>query len=288
MIVGATGMLGHVLFDLARRVPDLDVYATVRKRDERTLTFLNAEPGRVFECDLAAIEQIDPALYCAPDMVVNCAGIVRHLGHIYSPADFIKVNALAPHILTEGCDRRGARLIQLSSVCVFSGRKGNYCEDDLPDPTDLYSRTKLLGELYQSPHLTLRTSFIGRESFRERGYLLLDWFLSRAGDVPGFTDARWSGLTTLALSRIILEMIRTPEVTGLLHVCGETVSKYDLLCLAQSVFAKTDVVIRPDGTYHCDRSMQSTRLAGLGIQVPPMKQMLVELRDYYSALPAPR
>lgn len=277
LIVGATGMMGHMLFEAARRQPDFDVYATARYTDQRTLAFLRIDAGRLFACDLR--REIDPNLYCEPEVVVNCAGVVRHLHFLNSTVDLIKVDALAPHILAEYCDRRRARLIQLSTDCVFSGRRGNYGEDDLPDPPDLHGRLKLLGEVTHKPHLTIRTSFIGHERFREQGYFLLDWFLAQRGEVRGFTNARWSGLTTLEFARVIVELIRRPEVTGLLHIHGETVSKYELLRLAQSAFDKTDVVIQPDDEFHCDRSLRSLRLGELGIRAPGIRQMLVDLRD---------
>ena len=278
LIIGATGMMGHMLYAVARRQPDFDVYATARHSDERTLTFLRVDRGRLFACDLR--REIDPDLYCAPEVVVNCAGVVRHLHFQNSTVDLVKIDALAPHVLAEYCDRRGVRLIQLSTDCVFSGRRGNYREDDLPDPPDLHGRLKVLGEVTHGPHLTVRTSFIGHERFRERGYFLLDWFLAQRGEMRGFTQALWSGLTTLEFARVIVEFIRRPEVTGLLHVHGETVSKYELLCTAQAVLGKTDVVIRPDAEFRCDRSLRSWRLAELGIRAPGIRQMLVDLRDY--------
>lgn len=272
--------MGHVLFDVARRQPDFEVYGTARRLSEQTRAFLGADTGRLFECDLAAGEKIDPNLYCAPDVVVNCAGIVRHLHPLYTTVDLIKIDALAPHVLAGYCDQRGVRLVQLSTDCVFSGRRGNYSEDDIPDPPDLHGRMKLLGEVSRAPHLTIRTSFIGHERFRERGYFLLDWFLSQTGDVSGFTGARWSGLTTLEFAYNIVTLIRQ-EVAGLLHIHGETISKYTLLCLAQSVFDKRDVIIRPDSKFRYDRSLRSKRLADLGIVAPSVRQMLVNLRDYY-------
>jgi dTDP-4-dehydrorhamnose reductase len=279
LIVGATGMMGHILFDAARRQPGLEVYAAVRRPDERARSFLQIDAGRMFACDL--LKDIDPALYCAPDVVVNCAGVVRHLHFKYSMADLITINALAPHLLAEYCDRRGARLIQLSTDCVFSGRRGNYSENDLPDPPDLHGRIKVWGEVLHEPHLTLRTSFVGHERFRQAGYFLLDWFLAQHGEVRGFTNARWSGLTTLECARVIAELIQRPQVTGLLHLHGEAMSKYELLRLAQSVYSKTDVVICPDEDFHCDRSLRSLRLNELGIRAPGIRQMLVDLRNYY-------
>jgi dTDP-4-dehydrorhamnose reductase len=280
LIIGATGMLGHVVFDVARRARDLDVRAGVRRADDLTCARLGADAGRVLTCDVADPAAIDAAFRDRPEVVVNCAGIIKQLDAAGDPPAAITVNALVPHLLAERCDRSGARLIQLSTDCVFSGVRGAYAEDDPPDPVDLYGRTKLLGEVTRAPHLTLRTSIVGFEPFRARSVALLGWFLAQQGDVRGFTRARWSGLTTLALAHLVLELIRRPEVHGLLHVCGETVSKYDLLCLAQRVFGKTDVVVHPDPTLACDRSMRSRRMAALGFRPPGLAAMLAALRDY--------
>jgi dTDP-4-dehydrorhamnose reductase len=282
LVLGAAGMFGHVLFEMAQREPALDTYATVRRFLPGRLAFPNVGSKRVFECDLTATGRIDPELYCRPEVVVNCAGIIKQVSDAADPIASIKVNALAPHILAECCDRLGARLIQLSTDCVCSGFKGNCSEEDPPDPVDLYGHTKLLGEVKRPPHLTIRTSMIGYEPFRDRSYGLLGWFLAQSGEVRGFTGARWSGVTTVELARLILQLIRRPEVDALLHICGVTINKYELLCLAQSVFGKTDVVVRPDSEFQCDRSMRSTRLAGLGFQIPRIGEMLIDLRDYYA------
>jgi dTDP-4-dehydrorhamnose reductase len=258
-------MLGHTLFQLARQQPDLDVYGTVRRRDARVLEFLGAPEASIFECDLEG--DIDPLLYCSPNVVINCAGIIKQQGSAQADLSYIRVNALAPYILADLCERRGTRLIQLSTDCVFSGRVGQYSEADIPDPTDLYDRSKLLGEVTRGPHLTVRTSFIGFERFHNQSLSLLDWFMCQSGEIKGYTRAIWSGLTTLEVARNLISLAHRPEVTGLLHLCGEKISKYD----------KSDVQIRPDSAYVCDRSLVSRRLSALGISVPGIRQMLIEL-----------
>jgi dTDP-4-dehydrorhamnose reductase len=157
---------------------------------------------------------------------------------------------------------------------------GNYSEADIPDPIDLYDRSKLLGEVTRSPHLTVRTSFIGFDRINNQGLSLLDWFKRQTGEIKGYTHAIWSGLTALELSRNLLTLARHPEVSGLLHLCGEKISKYELLLLARDTFGKNDIVIIPEDEFICDRSLVSTRLFDLGIKVPEISQMLLELRDY--------
>jgi dTDP-4-dehydrorhamnose reductase len=256
----------------------LDVYGTVRRRDARVLDFLQTTESQIFECDLES--EIDPLLYCSPDVVINCAGIIKQQGSAQTALSYIRVNALAPYLLADLCERQGARLIQLSTDCVFSGRVGHYVESDIPDPVDLYDRSKLLGEVTHAPHLTVRTSFIGFNHFHDQGLSLLDWFSRQSGDINGYTRAIWSGLTSLELSRNLMLLARRPEVTGLLHLCGEKISKYELLVLAKDVFEKSGIAIRPNDNYVCDRSLISSRLADLDIMVPSLRQMLVELRDF--------
>ena len=147
-----------------------------------------------------------------PTVVINCAGIVRGLHH--PPATFVQVNGVGPHILSGCAEMAGAKLIHISTDCVFSGygRRFGYYEDDLPDPPDLYGRSKLAGEV-SSPHLTIRTSFIG---LGKRG--LLNWVLNETnGLIPGYTDSWWNGLTTPTLARAILDMAGM-KYTGFVHL----------------------------------------------------------------------
>src|SRR6185503_15884533 len=96
-----------------------------------------------------------------PDAVVNAAGVVKQRGEAAEAIPSIEINALFPHRLAVACGELGAYLIHYSTDCVFSGRTGNYSESDMPDPVDLYGRSKLLGEVSGPGCLTLRTSMIG-------------------------------------------------------------------------------------------------------------------------------
>ena len=277
LIVGASGMLGQMLFKVAKQQSDFEVYGTVRRCNAHVLEFLQTTESRIFECDLET--EVDSLLYCSPDVVINCAGIIKQLGAAQSDTSYIRVNALAPHVLSDLCERWGGRLIQISTDCVFSGHVGHYAEDDIPDPVNLYDRSKLLGEVTHAPHLTVRTSLIGFERFHNQGLSLLDWFMNQSGEIKGYTRAIWSGLTTLELSRKLVLLARRPEVVGLLHLCGEKISKYELLILVRDIFNKNGVVIHPDENYVCDRSLISSRLSELDITVPSLRQMLIELHD---------
>ncbi|HLG48269.1 MAG TPA: sugar nucleotide-binding protein [Reyranella sp.] len=168
---------------------------------------------------------------------------------------------------------RGARLIHISTDCVFSGRRGGYRESDTPDPVDLYGLSKLLGEVGTPPHLTLRTSFIGPQLSGREG--LLAWFLAQRGTIKGYGKAIFSGLTTCALARVIERVIDGPlPLSGLYHVAASPISKYALLCDIERRLQR-GITIERDDSFECDRSLDGHRFANAsGISVPGWDEML--------------
>jgi dTDP-4-dehydrorhamnose reductase len=249
LILGGGGMLGHrVWLHLRDR---FDTFATVRRRPALPAFEGNRIIEGIEAADFARIDDVIRRI--GPDVVVNCIGVVKQLAAAHDPIASITLNALLPHVVA----RRAARLIQISTDCVFSGRRGAYAESDDPDPVDLYGRSKLLGEV-DVPHLTLRTSIVGRELSGAHG--LLEWFLAnRGGRVRGFTRAVFSGLTTLELARVIGDVIeRQSPVEGLYHVAAEPISKYDLLMLFNGAFG-AGVEVDPDDSLVIDRSLDGGR-----------------------------
>ncbi len=206
LVTGAAGMLGR------------EVVKMLADEGRHFIAFEHREFDISDEWRVAAIKDLNV------DTVINCAGIVK--GRDEAPSRYVAVNALGPHMLAEACDRCGARLIHVSTDCVFSGRHGGYSEAAIPDPLDLYGRSKLLGEVTNGPHLTVRTSFIG---FGPRG--LLSWLLKQQGGVPGYSHAFWNGLPVAAVARVLVALAGRRDITGLLHLGGESMSKWELLHL---------------------------------------------------------
>jgi len=189
----------------------------------------------------------------------------------------IAINALFPHQLAQICRKKNIRLIHMSSDCVFSGRKGHYSEEDLSDAEDLYGKTKYLGEIGGTGCLTLRTSIIGRELGTAHG--LIEWFMSNEGaTVHGYKTAVFSGLTTLALSEIIAEIIsHCPHISGVYQVASESISKYDLLDLVKKTWGMT-ITIEPDGTVVNDRSLNPEKFQKeTNIKIPSWEYMIDQM-----------
>jgi dTDP-4-dehydrorhamnose reductase len=212
-----------------------------------------------------------------PEAVVNCVGVIKQLKEAHSPLVSLTINSLLPHRLAELSAAVGARLVHVSTDCVFSGRKGNYKEADISDAEDLYGRSKFLGEVHDAHCVTLRTSIIGRELESKSG--LIEWFLSQQGKtIRGFRKAIYTGFTTAEFGRVIeTVLLRQPGLSGLWQVSSGRISKFDLLQAAQRAFGWAGEIV-PDDAFECDRSLDSARFRATTGYVPPSwEAMLTEL-----------
>lgn len=275
LVLGGSGMLGHKLWQvLGAR---LDVHVTVRDNDLAPARLALLDPARTTTgVSAESFDSVESAVAARdPDVVVNCIGIVKQAAEARDPLASITVNSLFPHRLAQLCRARGARLIHVSTDCVFSGRAGMYGESDIPDPVDLYGRSKLLGEL-DDGCLTIRTSIIGRELSGAGG--LLEWFLAQHGSVRGFRRAIFSGLTTEALAELLATLIcEHRELTGIRHVASAPISKHDLLGMLREAYG-LDVQIVADDEMICDRSLDGRKLEReTGLRAPSWAQMIAAL-----------
>jgi dTDP-4-dehydrorhamnose reductase len=206
--------------------------------------------------------------------VINCVGLVKQLADANDPLQAVPINTLLPHRLAALCKATGARLVHISTDCVFSGEKGGYRESDFPDAYDLYGRSKLLGEVDYPHAITLRTSIIGRELSGHRS--LVGWFLAQQGTVQGFTGAIFSGLPTMELARVINEyVLPRPDLHGLYHVATQPINKYDLLKLVAKTYGK-DTEIVPSDRLTIDRSLNADRFREATGYVAPEWSVLVQ------------
>ena len=212
-----------------------------------------------------------------PEAVVNCTGVIKQRAAASLAVPSIQINALVPHQLQLLCGDAGARLIQLSTDCVFNGKRGGYLQTDPPDATDLYGRSKALGELTSPGTLTIRSSIIGLELSEHQS--LIEWFLAQHGAIRGFTSAIYSGVTTAEMARILeFVLTRQPELHGLWQVAAEPINKYELLSSLSAKLGRQDLTITPDDSFHCDRSLDGTEFARqTGYRVPAWPDMLDEL-----------
>jgi dTDP-4-dehydrorhamnose reductase len=259
LIFGVTGMLGNALFRTLRANPQHETWGTLRGELSRE-AFPEADRRYLLSgVDVLNDDAVVAALSATrPDTVINCVGVIKQLAIANDPLIVLPINAMFPHKLAGLCALAGARMIQLSSDCIYSGRAGNYVETDLADAEDLYGKSKYIGEVHDQTHVvTLRTSGIGHELRSSNG--LLEWFLSQNGQVKGFAKAIYSGLPSVELARVIDEFVLSrPELHGLYHVSAGPISKLDLLTLVAEVYGKK-ITIERDDAVAIDRSLDSRR-----------------------------
>ncbi len=258
LVVGATGTLGHRLcIEWGSR---FECFGTVRRPVARPVAELLSETTLIPGVSVEEPDSLRTAFEEArPEVVVNCIGAVKQAAAGQEAIPAIRVNSLFPHELAAVCRGHGARLVHVSTDCVFSGNRGSYTEDDVPDASDIYGRSKLLGEVSGNGLLTVRTSLIGREL---RGTLgLMEWLIShRGGRVRGFGRAIFSGFTTIALADEIAHLITDhPDLDGIWHLAAQPIDKLTLLeRLNEALDLGIEIV--PDADVVIDRSLDSSRL----------------------------
>lgn len=261
LVLGVTGMLGNAVFRVFDADPRFEAWGTLRSSAARSY-FPAQSHGRLRSgVDVLDQDSLVAALAAIkPDVVINCVGLIKQLADAKDPLTALPINAMLPHRLARLCQLAGARLIHVSTDCVFSGSKGGYLESDTSDADDLYGKSKYIGELHDMPHaVTLRTSIIGHEL--NSSYALIDWFLSQQGGVKGFSRAVFSGLPTVELARVMKDfVIPHTRLSGLYHVAAAPIAKLDLLRLVAAQYGK-QIEIRPDDSLVIDRSLNGSRFS---------------------------
>lgn len=276
LVLGGNGMLGHKLIQVLSK--NYDVYTTLRNKNNVFSSFNIIDEKRIIQYDvnLNSISEIIEKVF--PKVVINCIGIIKQLKEANNHEKCISINSLFPHVLNNVCKDVGSMLIHISTDCVFSGKKGEYEEDDIPDPIDLYGRSKLLGEIKDFPGITLRTSIIGRELFSSNG--LVEWFLSNNNNnIKGFSKATYSGFTTSEFAKIIKKVIDAKLEHGLYQISSDPITKLELLRLIKHYFM-LNITIEKDDSFICNRSLNSSKLRKILNYIPPSwDEMIREMKE---------
>lgn len=274
LVLGGKGMAGHLVVKYLSQLNKYQVAQVARGVTETKDSY---------SVDVADKHQLDKLLAdLAPDIIINCIGILNKDAED-NPDKAIFINSYLPHYLARKVKLYNGRLIHISTDCVFSGKKGDYTELDYKDGIGFYAQSKALGEVAYDKHLTIRTSIIGPE-LNKNGIGLLHWFLSNPSQsLKGYTNAFWSGVTTLQLSHAIEHAIDDTEISGLIHLTnGNKISKYDLLLLFNEIF-KTGKTIEAYSDYYVDKSILAGPLSNRLGYVPSYEKMLEELKLWMSA-----
>ena len=268
LVLGSAGLIGHQVYNYLKDSDNYELYnISCRNKIQDDTILLNARDEQAF---------IDKITNVSPQYIVNCIGILIN-GSDADPENAIFLNSYMPHRLTKLADTIDAKLIHISTDCVFSGdKKEPYTETDEKDGRGVYAKTKGLGEVINDKHLTLRTSVVGPE-LKNDGEELFHWFMNQSNSISGFTKAIWSGVTTVELAKAVKWSIDN-NITGLYHVTNNlSISKYGLLQLFKK-YTKKDINIEPFDGKNVDKNFIDTRLL-MNYEIPSYDQMISNMVD---------
>ena len=268
LVIGIKGMAGHVVFKSLPQLGNYEVYGVARNV---------ISTDKIFNLDVSNTEELKKIIDLRFDVVINCIGILNKDAED-NPHKAIWFNSYFPHLLESLTKNTKTKVISISTDCVFSGKKGNYTESDLTDGEGFYAKSKAMGEIVNEKDLTIRTSIIGPELNKE-GIGLFHWFMNQKGQISGYSQAFWSGITTIELAKVIHQTI-LHDAKGLQIVAGNPkIDKFSLLKLFNTIFRNDALTITENANYKVDKSMYSSRL-DFDYQVSSYKDMVLEMKGW--------
>lgn len=268
LVLGCNGMAGHTI-SLYLKEQGHDVFGF----DRRESKYIKNATGDARDIDFIRKLIVDGKY----DTVINCIGILNQFAEENkSLATFL--NSYFPHFLAEVTDGTDTQVIHMSTDCVFSGKRGEYTEDDFRDGETFYDRSKALGELEDGKNITLRNSIVGPD-INPNGIGLMNWFMKQSSPINGFTKAMWTGQTTLQLAKT-MEVAAKERAAGLYNtVPDHSISKYNLLRLFNKYLRNDSIQINPVEGINADKSLKRTRFE-FSYLIPDYEVMVAELADW--------
>jgi dTDP-4-dehydrorhamnose reductase len=281
LLLGGNGMLGSMV-ERVLLEHGIKVYSTMKSPNK----------GHSIQFDAAKDNPNDLFTHLPRiDYVVNAIGIIKpriQESDSASRQTAVQINASFPYVLAQVAHTHGSHVIQIATDCVYSGKSGLNSESTLHDPTDVYGKSKSLGEVPSSNVLNLRVSIIGPEIDRQTS--LLEWVRNQPAnaEISGYLNHLWNGVTTQHFGHICAGVIMSGSTeSGTFHVTpADIVNKFELVTLIANAAGRTDISIRPvNGPDSIDRTLSTEYPAinsrlwnDAGYETPPsIEQMIREL-----------
>lgn len=268
IVLGANGMAGHVITTGLKNDSSYEVISVARSHSK-------IDPNILMDVtDFSSLKNL--ISNGNVDVIINCIGLLNKTAED-NPDQAILVNSYLPHFLESQTKNTKTKVIHISTDCVFSGELGGYTENSVKNGKGFYAQSKSLGELLNSKDLTFRTSIIGPE-LNTNGIGLFHWFINQEGTINGYTNAFWTGITTIELLNA-LKVAISENLSGLYHLVNEEkISKYDLTNIFKEVFHK-EIVVQPYDDYKVDKSLVNSR-EDFSFKVKSYNEMIFEMRDW--------
>lgn len=276
VIFGSSGMAGHMVYRYFQSLNKYELLGISK-------TEVPGIESRVFDIEDNMPECLDFLLEYKPDVIINCIGILIQASQ-ENPVRSIFVNSCFPHILEDLGKLINSRIIHISTDCVFNGEAGPYIETDWPTERNWYGRSKALGEIVNDKDLTIRTSIIGPE-LKANGTGLFSWFMSQTGQVNGYTNVFWNGITTLEFAKQIDQILET-NLSGLYHLTTTTpIAKGELLLQIRDVWQRTDIeILLTAVSKPQNKVLYNNRLTEYNPNIPSYRDQLQTLKDFYNKI----
>ncbi len=269
IVLGSNGMAGHLIYTgLKEDEKKYDVYGIARTNSK-------CKPNILL--DITNFKKLESVFNdIKPDIIINCVGLLNKVAE-ENPENAILINSYLPHFLEKITKNTLIKVIHISTDCVFSGDEGSYTEISLKNGRGFYAQSKSLGEIINNKDLTFRTSIIGPE-LNTNGIGLFQWFSQQKNYIQGYSNAIWTGITTIELLKAIKYVISN-DLTGLYHLVNDQkISKFELLSLFKKVF-DTSITITPEHKYKIDKSLINTR-KDFQFKVKKYEEMVIEMKNW--------
>ncbi len=271
LVLGCNGMAGH-LISLYLKERGHEVLGFARQKSK----YVDSVVGDAQDTEFLQ-EIINKGAF---DSVINCIGLLNQYAE-NDKASATFLNSYLPHFLAKITSGTETQVIHMSTDCVFSGKKGQYTEDDFRDGETFYDRSKALGELEDNKNLTLRNSIVGPD-INKTGIGLLNWFMQQQNQINGYTKSIWTGQTTLQLAKT-MEIAAKEKAHGLYNaVPDSSISKYDLLVLFNRYLRDNELNIIPVDGISADKSLKRTKF-DFSYKIPDYETMIAEMSEWINA-----
>jgi len=273
LILGAIGMAGHTIsLYFKEKGHDVTTYSTT------PFPYCKNILGDAFNTEFFKSVINDEEF----DAIINCIGILNQAAD-ENPSKAVYLNSYLPHLIKDTLKDKKTKLIHMSTDCVFAGNTGPYYENSLPDGRTFYDRTKALGEVIDNKNLTFRNSIIGPD-MNPNGIGLFNWFMKQEGPIKGYSNAIWTGVTTLTLAKAMGKAIEE-NLCGLYNlVNNKSISKFDLLNLFNKYFRNDKVKISKYDDFILDKTLKNTR-CDFSFVVPSYEDMVMEMKEWIDTHP---
>lgn len=268
LVLGCNGMAGHII-SLYLEENQYNVFGVARESKEMIKTF---------EMDVADFNELQKIIEINKfDVIINSIGLLNQYAEV-NKEKAVLLNSYLPHFLVKITENSNTKIIHLSTDCVFSGKKGNYNEDDFTDGPTFYDKSKALGEIIDNKNLTFRNSIVGPD-LKSEGIGLFNWFMQQDGEIKGFNKVYWNGVTTLKLAEAIKYSIEE-DITGIYHLVNdEGISKYELLKIFNNISRNGKLIIKKSEEFKSNKMLINNR-KDFDFIVPSYNEMINDQNDW--------